>query len=82
MQTGKSLPSSILSHTEELVQESHGCQPKSSVDAPTDKLIEELSLAVAHQAALVAQLQARYASESISAAQKDGGDCPFEATPG
>lgn len=38
---------------------------------PTDHLIEELSLAAAHQATLVAQLKARYAGEGSSSAQKD-----------
>ena len=72
MQTGRSLFVAIFSHTEELVQENQGSQPKRSADAPTNQLIEELSLAVAQQPALVAQLQTRYAGESSSAAQKDG----------
>ena len=59
------------SHTEELVPESQGSQPKRSEGAPTGQLIEELCLAAAHQAALVAQLQAKYASDCSSAVQRD-----------
>ena len=72
MQTEKSPFVATSSYIEELVQESQGSQPKRSEDATTDQLIKELSLAAAHQAALVAQLQARYVGESSSAAQKDG----------
>ena len=72
MQTEKSRSIVTSSHTEELAQASQGSQPKGSKDAPADQLIKELSLVATHQAALVAQLQARYASERSSAAQKDG----------
>ena len=44
---------------------------KACEDMPTEQLIEELSLAAAHQAALVAQLKAKYAGEGSSSAQKD-----------
>ena len=71
MQAEKSPFIATSSHTEELVPESQGSQPKRSEDVPSDQLIEELRLAAAHQAALVAQLQARHASERSSAAQKD-----------
>ena len=44
---------------------------KACEDVPTEQLIEELSLAAAHQASLVAQLKAKYDGEEGSSAQKD-----------
>lgn len=61
---GKSSPKTSPLHIDGLAQ-------KAFEDAPTNHLIEELSLAAAHQAALVAQLKAKYASEGSSNAQKD-----------
>ena len=60
---GRSPPKASLLHIDE--------PSKAFEDVPTDHLIEELSLAAAHQATLVAQLKARYAGEGSSSAQKD-----------
>lgn len=60
---GRSPPTASLPHIDE--------PSKAFEDVPTDHLIEELSLAAAHQATLVAQLKARFAGEGSSSAQKD-----------
>ena len=44
---------------------------KASEEMSAEQLIEELSVAAARQATLVAQLKAQYASEGSSNAQKD-----------
>ena len=44
---------------------------KACEDLSAGQLIEELSVATAHQATLVAQLKAQYASEGSSSAHKD-----------
>lgn len=45
--------------------------PKSDEEMSAEALIEELGMAAARQATLVAQLKAQYASEGSSGAQKD-----------
>jgi chromosome segregation ATPase len=45
--------------------------PKANEEMSTEALIEELSVAVARQATLVAQLKAQYAGEGSSSGQKD-----------
>ena len=44
---------------------------KACEDVSTKQLIEELSLAAAHQASLVAQLRAKYVGEESTSALKD-----------
>ena len=63
----KSPPKSVFMSSNDHTQRHEEVGPR----VPMDQLMEELSLVAAHQAALVAQLQARHASERSSAAQKD-----------
>ena len=57
--------------TDDLSQRDQETGPKVCEDMPTDQLMEELNMASAHQAMLVAQLKARYAGESSWSVQKD-----------
>ena len=68
---GNSPPKASSSHTDDLAQKSQETELKAFEDVPTDHLIEELGLAAAHQASLVAQLQSRYAGEGSRCVQKD-----------
>ena len=58
--TGKSPPEASLSQMDE---PSKACE-----DMPAEQLIEELGLVALHQAALVAQLKAKYTGEGSSSA--------------
>jgi hypothetical protein len=68
---GKSPPKESPLRIDDLSQKSQGTEPKAFEDVPTDHIIEELGLAAAHQATLVAQLKARYAGEVSRSVQKD-----------
>ena len=68
---GKSPPKASLLHIDEPSQKSQGTEPKAFEDVPTDHLIEDLDLAAAHQATLVAQLKVRYDGEGSRSVQKD-----------
>nr|GEX13241.1 transposase (putative), gypsy type [Tanacetum cinerariifolium] len=71
MHVEQSLPKASPFTTDNLSQGGRETRPKVFEGMPADQLMEEIDMVAAHQAALVAQLKARFSGECSRSVQKD-----------